>query len=108
MSTSKRYLSETEAPTRAELDALRGLVLLEFGTAWCGYCRAAEPALAEVLSQQTNWRHVKIEDGPGRGLGRSYGVKLWPTVLVLRNGMEVTRLVRPTQVSAISAAMNES
>ncbi len=108
MSTSKRYVSETKAPTRAEFDALRGLVLLEFGIAWCGYCRAAEPALAEVLSQQTNWRHVKIEDGPGRGLGRSYGGKLWPTVLVLRNGMEVTRLVRPTQVSAISAAMNES
>ena len=87
---------------------MRGLVLRELGTAWSGYCRAAEPAMAGLLSQQKNWRHVKIEDGPGRGLGRSYGVKLWPTVLMPRDGLEVTRFVRPTQVTAISAAMNES
>ena len=108
MSTSKQYLGESEAPTRAEVDASQGLVLLEFGTAWCGYCSAAEPALADVLSQHPHWRHVKIEDGPGRALGRSYSVKLWPTLVVLRDGHEVTRLVRPTQASAISAAVNES
>lgn len=106
MSTLKPYLSETEAPTRAAVDALQGLTLLEFGTDWCGHCRAAQPALAEVLPKHLQWRHLKVEDGPGRPLGRSYRVKLWPTLVLLRDGQEVARLVRPTQAADIAAALN--
>ena len=106
MSTTKPYLLETEAPTRAEVDALPGLTLLEFGTDWCGHCRAAQAALAEVLPKHPQWHHMKVEDGPGRALGRSYRVKLWPTLVLLRDGQEVARLVRPTQAADISAALN--
>lgn len=105
MSAPRPYLSETEAPTRAEVDALPGLTLLEFGTDWCGHCRAAQPALAEVLSHQAQWQHLKVEDGPGRALGRSYRIKLWPTLLLLRDGQEVARLVRPTQAADIQTAL---
>ena len=104
--TPKPYFSETEAPARIDVDALPGLTLLEFGTDWCGHCRAAQPALAEVLSAHPQWRHLKLEDGPGRALGRSYRVKLWPTLVLLRDGQEVARLVRPTQAADISAALN--
>lgn len=101
------YLSETQAPTRAEVEALPGLTLLEFGTTWCGHCRAAQSMLSEVLSHHPQWRHIKVEDGPGRPLGRSYRVKLWPTLVLLRDGQEVARFVRPTQASEVSAALNE-
>jgi len=102
---SAPYLSETEAPTRVEVDALPGLTLLEFGTDWCGHCRAAQPALAEVQAQAEGWRHLKVEDGPGRPLGRSFRVKLWPTLILLRDGQEVARLVRPTQAPEIRQAL---
>ncbi|MFY7871031.1 MAG: thioredoxin family protein [Limnohabitans sp.] len=105
MTSIRPYLSETEAPTRAEVDALQGLTLLEFGTGWCGHCRAAQPGLAEVLAQQPQWRHLKVEDGPGRPLGRSYRVKLWPTLVLLRDGQEVARLVRPTLTNDIRQAL---
>lgn len=105
MSATQPYLSETEAPTRQEADAWPGLTLLEFGTGWCGHCRAAQPAIAEALPQFPNWRHVKVEDGPGRALGRSYRVKLWPTLVLLKDGQEVARLVRPTQVADVAAAL---
>lgn len=98
------YLSETEAPNRADVDALLGLTLLEFGTDWCGHCRAAQPALAQALAQQPQplqWQHLKVEDGPGRALGRSFRVKLWPTLIVLRDGQEVARLVRPTALQDV-------
>lgn len=105
MSAPKPYLSAIEAPARAEVEALPGLTLLEFGTDWCGHCRAAQPALAEALSQHTQWRHIKVEDGPGQALGRSFRVKLWPTLVLLRDGQEIARLVRPTQAGDISHAL---
>ena len=108
MSAPQPYLSETEAPSRLEVDALPGLTLLEFGTDWCGHCRAAQPALAEVLPSQPLWHHLKVEDGPGRALGRSYRVKLWPTLVLLRDGQELARLVRPTQAADILQALQQA
>lgn len=104
MSAHDPYLSETEAPTRAEVEALSGLTVLEFGTDWCGHCRAVQPAIAEVLPEHSSWRHLKVEDGSGRPLGRSFRVKLWPTLILLKDGQEVARLVRPTQAQDIRQA----
>jgi thioredoxin 1 len=106
MVTNKPYLSDTELPSRADLDALRGLTLLEFGTDWCGHCRAAKPLLEEALAQHPQWQYLKIEDGPGKALGRSYRVKLWPTLVLLQDGQEVGRLVRPASVQELLVALS--
>ncbi len=82
-------------PTRAEIDASSGPILLEFGAAWCGHCRAIAPAVVALLEARPEVRHIKVEDGPGRPLGRSFRVKLWPTFIFLRDGNEVARAVRP-------------
>jgi thioredoxin 1 len=92
-------------PARRDVDALEGPVLVEFGSAWCGHCRAAQPLLAEALEQHPRVRHLKIQDASGRRLGRSYGVKLWPTLVFLANGTEVARLVRPKHAKAISEGL---
>ena len=89
------------APTRAEIDALSGPAVLEFGTNWCGYCRAAQPPLAEAYADHAQVPHYKVEDGPGRLLGRSFRVKLWPTLIFLRDGKEVARVVRPEDADEI-------
>jgi len=91
----------TTEPTRAEIDAMAGPVLVEFGSPTCGHCRRASPLIAEVLGVFPQIRHLKIADGSGQRLGRSFRVKLWPTLVFLRDGMEVARLVRPGQVAAI-------
>ena len=89
-------------PSREEVDGLPGSTLVEFGAPWCGICKAAQPLIAKALAGAEPLRHLKIEDGSGRPLGRSFGVKLWPTLIFLREGREVGRLVRPTSVDAIS------
>jgi thioredoxin 1 len=40
--------------------------------------------------------HVKVEDGPGRPLGRSFRVKLWPSFVFLRDGKVLRQLARPS------------
>lgn len=92
-------------PPRAEVDTWSGPALLEFGTDWCGWCRGAQPRIAQALAGHPSVRHVKVEDGPGRPLGRSFRVKLWPTLVFLRDGREVARLVRPQASQAIAEAL---
>jgi thioredoxin 1 len=94
-------------PARQDIDALPGATLLEFGAPWCGYCQAAQPLLASALAGHDAVRHIKVEDGRGRPLGRSFGIKLWPSLIFLDNGREVARLVRPTSAAAIADAVRQ-
>ncbi|RAS22304.1 thioredoxin family protein [Paraburkholderia bryophila] len=102
MATQTAY--STKAPSRAELDALPGATVVEFGTDWCGYCQGAQASIARAFEPHAYVRHLKIEDGPGRLLGRSFKVKLWPTLVFLRDGIEVARVVRPAGAADIAQA----
>ena len=96
--------SEAE-PKRAEVDQLQGPTVIEFGSPWCGYCRRAQPLIAEALAEYPKVRHLKIADASGKRLGRSFGVKLWPTLVFLSDGKELGRIVRPADAGAIRQAL---
>lgn len=95
----------TKQPERSDIDAMPGLVALEFGTDWCGHCRAAAPLIASAVSGFPGLTHLKVEDGSGRALGRSFRVKLWPTLLVLQDGKELARVVRPADEAEVRQAL---
>jgi len=90
------YLALEQTPTREEIDHMTGRVVLEFGTEWCGICRAAAPKIREHLARHPEIRHIKVEDGPGRRLGRSFQVKLWPNLVFLKDGVVLRQLARPS------------
>jgi len=98
---------QAEAPQRAEIDALPGAALLEFGANWCGHCQAAQAPLAQAFAGHEQLTHYKGEDGPGRALGRSFRVKLWPTLIFLKDGVEVARVVRPLEAAAIADGLQQ-
>jgi len=83
-------------PTREEVNQTKGPALLEIGASWCGFCQAIQPQLMAMLARYPDVRHFKIEDGKGRPLGRSFGVKLWPTLVFMRDGRVVRQVVRPS------------
>lgn len=95
----------SDAPLRESIDQARGGVVLEFGDRLCGICSAARPAIEQAMATRPEVRHLKIADGRGRPLGRSFGVKLWPTLIFLQDGKEVGRLVRPMDAAPIAAAL---
>jgi len=95
----------TVEPKRDEVEALEGPTLLEFGSPWCGWCRRAQPLIAEAIAKHPRVRHIKIADASGKRLGRSFAVKLWPTLVFLRDGSEIAKLVRPDDSEEIKQAL---
>lgn len=82
-------------PTLEQVSRLVGDAILEFGVPWCGHCQAARFAVQEVLNEHSLLPHIKVYDGKGKPLGRAFRVKLWPTLILLHDGKEVARIVRP-------------
>lgn len=85
----------------ADVQAGRGWLLLEFGASWCGHCQAAQPLVQAFVGAHAiacQW----VEDGKGRPLGRAFAVKLWPTLVLLHDGQEVARVVRPRQAAQLA------
>ena len=103
MPYAARHLAQP--PSRDDVDRLRGATVVEFGTPWCGHCQRAQPLIEQALAGRADIAHVKVEDGPGQRLGRSFGVKLWPTLVFLKDGQEVARVVRPQDAQAMQDAL---
>lgn len=96
---------QPEELQRVDVDSMTGITALDFGTDWCGFCKAAAPHIEGALVAVDGVRHIKVEDGSGRKLGRSFKVKLWPTVVVMKDGVEMARVVRPHDQAEVAAAL---
>ena len=105
MSVSPEYTAN--ALTRESLDTSTGVIVLQFGVNWCGHCQAAAPLVTEAFADFPDMEVLCIEDGAGRPLGRSFKVKLWPTLVFLVNGQEVDRVVRPSDSNVILDVLNK-
>ena len=95
-------------PTRQEVDRLAGVTVLEFGSPWCGHCRRAQPLIEAAFAGHDDVRHIRVADGQGQPLGRSFRVTLWPTLVFLANGKEIARLVRPTDPALLHKAFDQA
>ena len=96
---------EKPEPAREQVDVWVGPAVLEFGADWCEICQGTQPILRQALADFPAVRHVKVGDGKGKPLGRSFRVKLWPTLVFLKDGTEVARTVRPTSEEDVRAGL---
>ena len=99
-------LNYTEAaPTRDELNARTEPIIVQFGANWCGHCQGAQALIDEALAKHPELQPIMVEDGRGRPLGRGFQVKLWPTLVFLKGGQEIARIVRPGSASEVRDAI---
>uniref|UniRef100_A0A5B7AU86 Thioredoxin n=1 Tax=Davidia involucrata TaxID=16924 RepID=A0A5B7AU86_DAVIN len=70
------------------------LVVLEFAASWCGYCQLMEPAVEEMARTYSNVVvFVKIDWDEMRDVTRDYGVRGFPTFILLKKGKKLAKVL---------------
>lgn len=85
----------------------KGVALLDFTAAWCPPCKAIAPhvdALATELRGDVFVAKVDIDENPE--LAERYNVMSVPTLIFLRDGQVVERVVGARPKSAIRASID--
>jgi thioredoxin 2 len=84
----------TDATFQAEVERSPTPVLLDLWADWCGPCHMLAPTIDQLSAEmegRVKVAKLNIDENPGTA-GR-FGVRSIPTLLVLRSGQEVDRLV---------------
>ena len=87
----------------------KGVVLVYFSAGWCGPCRAQAPAvenLSRVYQGQASFIQVDVDQHQAEAL--ECMVLSIPTLIVLKNGNEICRLVGLHTQEAISKALDKA
>jgi thioredoxin 1 len=84
---------------------LMGTQVLYFTAPWCGPCRTFGPLLTRVTTE-LGLPLVRLDVEEHGDMAEEFGVQSLPTVVVMTDGHEATRLVGAQSESAVRSALS--
>lgn len=84
----------SEFSSTDELSKIEGAALIDFTAAWCLPCKIQGPVVAKVaetLKGKVTVGMVDVDEQPN--IARDFAIQAMPTLVILKDGREVERLV---------------
>jgi thioredoxin 1 len=70
-------------------ETMEGVVVVDFGAAWCGPCRMLEPVLKEL----TGAKICKVDIDQAPALAKQFNVSAVPTIIFFKDGVKASQHV---------------
>ena len=70
-----------------------GLVLVDFYAEWCGPCKMLSPILEQINDEDENVKIIKVNIDDSRFLANYYQIQSIPTLILLKNGQFLNRII---------------
>ena len=80
----------------------------KFSAVWCGPCRALTPVMNEIKGNYSNVKFEEYDIDEYSDVTEEYGVRSVPTVIIVKDGIEVNRFTGLSSKMAYINAINEA
>lgn len=85
----------------------KGVVLVDFGAPWCGYCRRQEPDILSITQEYKGRVTVgKLNTDDNKVTAREYHIRSLPTLIIFKDGKVATRMTGQQTKQKIQEQLN--
>jgi thioredoxin 1 len=84
------------------------LEVKKFSAVWCGPCRALAPVMNEIKGQFENVKFIDYDVDEAFDEASEYGIRSVPTVVLVKDGVEINRFTGVSSKMAYVNAINEA
>ncbi|KAG7879922.1 hypothetical protein KL905_001415 [Ogataea polymorpha] len=86
--------------------SVSNLVVIDFFATWCGPCKMIAPMLEKFSAEYSSFDFYKVDVDELPEIASQYDVTSMPTILFLKDGKEVKRIIgaNPSAIKAFLAS----